>query len=196
MAEQEDRTVKVGSKIEVNGAQLWTLDIGSQTRERVDAKVLLAGKVVLRFMPGAFSPTCSNSDLPAFADDMRVLLAQDGSLKFALITGDNPHALRAWVARANLGKDMGQGIFTDICDQSLLLTRHLGLNIDLREKGMGICSNRAAVFAVEGIVQAVSVEESPGKVEVCAGNTWRDQVLGAIARVNAGQHVQSGRGDR
>jgi len=126
----------------------------------VDTGELFKGKTVVLFgVPGAFTPTCSAKHLPGFVQHAAELKAKGVDL-IACMAVNDAFVLAAWA------KD--QGISDEVimlADGSAVLTKALGLELDLTARGLGIRSQRFALVARDGKVAHVAVE-APGGFEV------------------------------
>ena len=171
--------IENGQTLPIEGTNLWAMEVPeadeiiSTVRVKFNEHELLQDRVVLRFLPGAFSPTCSSTDLPQLIDDADEL-SKEGIATY-IITGDNPHALEVWI-----GTYEGLASVKGLSDTDLILTKNCGLDIELRSVGMGECPTRAALYLEDGVVRAIAVEHSPAEVNVCAGASWLEQVRQVI----------------
>ena len=115
-------------------------------------------KVVLFSVPGAFTPTCSNTHLPGYvanADKIK----QRGVAEIACLSVNDPFVMRAW------GEEQGAGdAVTMLADGNAELTRALGIEIDLSVAGLGVRSKRAALLVDDGVVKSIEVEAKPSDV--------------------------------
>lgn len=143
------------------------------TRQALDLSTLTTGRKLIRFMPGAFTPTCTGTDLPSLARDLDGLVPH--GVKCFLVSGSNPHTMHQWIEMNGLSDRI-----TGLSDIGLKFTEACGLMIDLTEANLGLCPQRAAIYAKDGIVRALAVEEAPGKTDVCTGSTWLQRVINAI----------------
>ncbi len=131
---------------------------------------LFGGKKVALFaVPGAFTPTCSESHLPGFLARAEEIRAK-GVDTIACIAIHDAFVMAAW------GRDRSVG------DQILMLadgngefTRALGLELDLSRFGMGPRSGRYAAIVDDGVLRYLGVEKGP---EV--GVSSADAVLEAL----------------
>ena len=126
----------------------------------VDVAALLAGKRAIIFsLPGAFTPTCSQKHLPGYVARFDELRAK-GVDVIACLSVNDAHVMRAWAEQHNaLGK------IVMLADGSAVLTRALGLELDLTAAHMGLRGQRAALEVDDGVVRRVDVEAA-GKFEV------------------------------
>lgn len=144
------------------GAKIPSLKIRKVTPTGVDEvstdDFFRGRKVVLFSLPGAFTPTCSNSHLPGYvanADSIK----KRGVDEIACLSVNDAHVMRAWAE-----KQGATGIVTMLADGNADFTRALGLDIDLSVAGMGVRGKRAALVVEDGVVRSIEVEAKPGEV--------------------------------
>ncbi len=108
-------------------------------------------KVVLFAVPGAFTPTCSESHLPGF-----VVLADQIKAKgvdiIACVSVNDAFVMQAWGEAQNANEIMMLG------DGDASFTKALGLEMDTAAFG-GIRSQRYAMVIENGVVTQLNVEE-------------------------------------
>ena len=116
--------------------------------------------VVLFAVPGAFTPTCSNSHLPEYVRSVGEFAAR-GVDSIACVAVNDPFVMAAW------------GKAHDVDDKILLLsdgnatfTKAIGLEFDASARGLGTRSRRYAMLVENGVVKALRIEEVPGQVAV------------------------------
>ena len=114
-------------------------------------------KVVLFGVPGAFTPTCSNSHLPGFVENREAIQSR-GADDIAVISVNDHHVMKAWA-----GFTGAQDQLTFIADGNGDFTRALGLDIDLSKGGLGSRSKRYSMIVEDGTVTAINIEENPGE---------------------------------
>ena len=147
-------TIHVGDRIpEV------TLKRIREGMETLDTHALFDGrKVVLFAVPGAFTPTCSARHLPGYVEHFEQFRRR-GIEVFCMAVND-PFVMQAW----GESQHVPQGLRM-LSDGNGDFTRALGLEMDASGSGMGMRSRRFALYAENGVVRAVHVEE-PGQFEV------------------------------
>ncbi len=147
-------TIKTGDKIPL--ATLNTLKDGVQA---VATDELFKGrKVVLFSVPGAFTPTCSAKHLPGYVAKMDAFKAK--GVDVACMSVNDAFVMDAWGKSQNVPAELtmladGNGAFADA----------LGLKFDASAFGMGERSQRFALYAEDGVVKVLQVEE-PGEFKV------------------------------
>jgi len=121
---------------------------------------LFAGKTVVLFgVPGAFTPTCSAKHLPSFVQNAAALKAKGVDL-IACMAVNDAFVMGAW------SKDQGiTDEVTMLADGSAMLTKALGVELDLTARGLGMRCQRFALVAKDGKVMHVAVEAA-GAFEV------------------------------
>jgi len=114
-------------------------------------------KVVLFAVPGAFTPTCSQSHLPGFvinADRIKAL----GVDRICCLSVNDAFVMDAW------GQAHNAEAIDMLADGNAEFVTALGLEMDVRQRGMGIRSKRFALLADNGVVAWLAVE-GPGQFE-------------------------------
>ncbi len=119
-------------------------------------------RIVLIAVPGAFTPTCSAQHLPSVMEHADAIRAK-GVDEIACVAVNDPFVLKAWA------EDQGtEGIIVMLADGSGLLTRALGLELDLVSRGLGVRSQRYAMIVDDGRIVHLAVEP-PGEFGVSGG---------------------------
>ena len=116
-------------------------------------------KVVLFAVPGAFTPTCSARHLPGFVQNLDALLAK-GVDTVACLAVNDVFVVTAWAKEQGVDERMVM-----LADGSAILTKALGLELDLTARGLGIRSQRYAMVVEDGRVTHLNVEP-PGGFDV------------------------------
>ncbi|WP_027250722.1 MULTISPECIES: peroxiredoxin [Photobacterium] len=148
------------------GQTLPAATLGELTKDGMvnhDVTELFAGKKVVLFaVPGAFTPTCSESHLPGY-----VVLADQLKAKgvdiIACVSVNDAFVMQAWGEAQNASEIMmladGDGSFT----------KALGLEMDTAKFG-GLRSQRYAMIIDNGVVTQLNVE-APKEFEVSKAET-------------------------
>ena len=150
-------TISVGEKLPVCKLKR----VGAEGAEDITTEGYFSGrKVVLFGVPGAFTPTCSNSHLPGFIENHDAILAK-GVDAIAVVSVNDHHVMAAW-ARFSGGEDKidfladGNGEFVDA----------MGLLFDMSVAGMGRRALRFSMIVDDGVVTVVNSGDKPGQAEV------------------------------
>lgn len=119
-------------------------------------------KVVLFALPGAFTPTCSQSHLPGYVtlyDEFQ----KKGVDMVACLSVNDAFVMQAW------GRDQNAENITMIADGGAAFTKALGLEMDTADFG-GVRSQRYAMVIDDGKVTLLNVEAA-GEFEVSKAET-------------------------
>ena len=115
-------------------------------------------KVVLFAVPGAFTPTCSARHLPGYVEHFEQFRRR--GIEVVCMAVNDPFVMQAWAQTQSVPDGLQM-----LSDGNGDFTRALGLEMDASGSGMGMRSRRFALYAENGVVRAVHVEE-PGQFEV------------------------------
>ncbi|MEO1766885.1 peroxiredoxin [Thiobacter aerophilum] len=126
-------------------------------------------RIVIFGLPGAFTPTCSAKHLPGYVSFADRLKAK-GVDEIVCLSVNDAFVMGAW------GKEQGaQGKVRMLADGNGDFCRALGLELDLRERGMGVRCQRFSMLVEDGVVKTLNVE-APGKFEVSDAETMLAQL--------------------
>jgi len=128
-------------------------------------------KVVLFGVPGAFTPTCSETHLPGFVAAEKAL-AGKGVAAVACISVADFFVMGAWGKSLNVGESVDL-----LADGNSEFTQSAGLELDLSAFGLGTRCNRFAMVVDNGVVSSISVEENASEASVSSA----DSVLASLA---------------
>ncbi len=132
----------------------------------------LAGKSVVIFaVPGAFTPTCSDSHVPGFLSRVADFKAI-GINEIWCLSVNDAFVMNAW------GKSLGvAGRLRMVADGLGAFTNAIGLTFDLSSKGLGVRSRRYSMLAVDRKVTIFNLEAG-GQLEKSGADTLLEQVRG------------------
>jgi len=158
---------KIGQQIP--SATFKTLNnssVETVTSEKVfnDKNVLVIGVV------GAFTPVCTHKHLPEFIPYAKQLVEQGLADSVICISVVDPFVLHRW------SETLGAQNLLFLTDTNAEFAKQLDLDIDLSHLGMGVRSNRYAMFVKSGIISMLNVEESPSNVIVTAQQAVESQL--------------------
>ena len=133
--------------------------------EDVQTGDLFAGKRVVVFsLPGAFTPTCTSEQVPAFERTYEEFKAA-GVDEIWCVSVNDAFVMGAWAREQKTGAKVRM-----LADGSADFARATGLTLDLAGRGMGLRSNRYSMLVKDGKVATLNVE-APGKFEVSDADT-------------------------
>jgi len=121
-------------------------------------------KVVIFALPGAFTPTCSESHVPSYIEKAQAL-RDKGVAAVACISTADFFVMSAW------GKSLGTGDHVDmLADGNHEFTRAAGMTLDLSGFGLGERSQRYVMVLEDGVITHLAVEPDPGSATVSAAD--------------------------
>lgn len=145
-----------------------TLQImGADGPEAVSLKEKTAGRNVVIFaLPGAFTGTCTASHVPSFMrtkDDF----AAKGVDEILCISVNDPFVMQAW------GESTGatEAGLTFLADGNAEFTKAMGRNFSAAPVGFVDRSQRYALYAEDGIVKVLQLDENPGTCDLSGGES-------------------------
>lgn len=143
--------IKVGENIPA--VNITVIKNGEQ--ESVAADEYFSGKKAVLFaVPGAFTPTCSESHLPGFIIKHDDLVAK-GIEEVVCLSVNDSFVMKSWAAAQNAEN------ITMLADGGAIFTRALGLELDTSDFG-GVRSRRYSMLVDNGTVSILNAEEATG----------------------------------
>ena len=109
-------------------------------------------KVVLFALPGAFTPGCSNTHMPGFVIHADAIKAK-GVDSIVCLAVNDAFVMGAW------GETQNAEELLLIADGSGTFTSAIGMELDLTAAGLGVRSQRYAMIVVNGVVEAINLDE-------------------------------------
>lgn len=150
-------TIKPGESLPEAAFRVMTAD-GPVVRSTAD--IFKGRKVVLFAVPGAFTPTCHKNHMPGYVTHRDAILAK--GIDAVVVTSVNDvFVLDHWAKASG-----ATGRIEVLADGNGDFAKAIGLSRDMTAGGMGIRSQRYSMVVDDGVVQAVNVEETPGKADV------------------------------
>ena len=141
-------SIQVGDKIPSLSVYTW----GSEGPESITTEAIFAGKKVVLFaLPGAFTPGCSMAHLPGFVVNYDAIKAK-GVDTVACLAVNDAFVMNAWSADQNAEN------LLMLADGDGEFTKAVGLELDLRGKGLGVRSERYAMIVEDGVVTQLEVD--------------------------------------
>ncbi len=159
-------TISVGDKLPDANLMIGT---GEGPKPVTTGELFGGKKVVLFAVPGAFTPTCSAKHLPGFVDHIDQFKAK-GVDDVVCLSVNDAFVMDAWGQDQNAG-----GKVTMVGDGNGDFTKAVGLEMDGSGFGMGLRSQRYALYAEDGVVKALNVEPGSG-LEVSSAETMLEAI--------------------
>ena len=157
--------IKVGDKIPSVKLKHMTKD----GIKDITTDELFKGKVALFGLPGAFTPTCSAKHLPGFVQNSDALRGK-GVDRIVCLSVNDAFVMDAWGKNQSCGDKVMM-----LADGSGDFTKAVGLELDMKSRGLGMRSQRYSMLVDNGVVRALNVEQ-PGKFEVSDADTMLKSV--------------------
>lgn len=147
--------IEVGDRIPDVNLYLWG-DAGPVATPSGD--LFGTGRTVLFAVPGAFTPGCSRTHLPGYVERADELRAK-GVDRIVCVAVNDAYVMHAWGAAHHVGDSIvmagdGNGEFTEA----------MGLELDGRDRGLGIRSRRYAALIDDGGLTRLAVDP-PGTID-------------------------------
>jgi peroxiredoxin len=146
-------SIRIGEKIP--DVRLTTMT-SEGVRSLETAEIFGGKRVVLFAVPGAFTPTCSDTHLPGYVLRAREI-KETGVDTIACVAVNDVFVMDAW------GKSRGVGDeILMLADGNADFARAMGLDWDGTRFGQGTRSRRYAALVDDGVVLMLEVEDGPG----------------------------------
>ncbi|MFN3722053.1 MAG: peroxiredoxin [Paracoccaceae bacterium] len=154
-------TISVGDTL----PQATLIKLGDNGPEQVSLHDLALGrKLVLFAVPGAFTPTCHSAHVPSFIRTKDQFTAK-GVDEIICVSVNDPFVMKAW------GESTGAtaaGV-TMLADADSSFTKAMGLDFSAPPAGLMARSKRYALYAEDGVIKQLHLEESPGTCDISGG---------------------------
>lgn len=148
------------------------LMIGENGPETVSMAAKLKGRKVAIFgLPGAYTGTCTSAHMPSFVRNMDGFKAK-GIDEVICLTVNDPFVAQSWAAETGADK---AGI-TVLADAASTFTKAVGLDFDAPPVGFYGRSKRYAMYAEDGVVKTLQIDENPGECTISAGESLLDAI--------------------
>jgi len=147
-------TISEGAKL----PDATMLHIGDAGPAAVSMADKLAGrKVVIFGLPGAYTGTCTSAHVPSFIRTADKFAAK-GVDEIICVSVNDPFVMKAW------GESTGAtaASITMLGDADASFTKAIGLAFTAPPVGFYDRSKRYALYAEDGVVKVLHVEERPG----------------------------------
>ncbi|MBT1064072.1 peroxiredoxin [Bowmanella sp. Y26] len=144
-----------------------SLRANGETKHLSNDELFKGKKVVLFAVPGAFTPTCSNSHLPGYVALADKLQAK-GVDSIICVSVNDAFVMEAW------GKSQNAEELLMLGDGDASFTKALGLDKDTGAFG-GVRSQRYSMLVVDGVVEKLNLEVA-GMFEVSDAQTMLEQL--------------------
>ncbi len=155
--------ISKGSKLPAANLQV----MGENGPEAYDLKAKLAGrKVVIFGLPGAYTSTCSTAHVPSFIRT-KAGFAAKGVDEIICLSVNDAFVMAAWGDSTGANK---AGI-TMLGDVQAEFTKAIGMEFSVPAIGLIDRSKRYALYAEDGVVKVLHVEENAGACDISGGES-------------------------
>ncbi len=159
-------TISVGDRL----PEATLFEMTDQGPVQVASADVCAGKIVaLIGLPGAFTPTCSNSHMPGFVAAAEALRAK-GIDEIVCVTVNDPYVAAEW-GRVTGATAAGIRVIGDSLAE---LTTSMGLDFDGSARGLGVRCKRFSALVRDGEVAILNIEPAPGQLTCTTGDGLLD----------------------
>lgn len=148
------------------------LQMGEDGPETVALSSKLKGrKVVLFGLPGAYTGVCTTAHVPSFIRTKDKFAAK-GVDEIICVSVNDPFVLKAW------GESTGAAAagIAILGDADAAFTKAIGLDFTAPPAGLINRSKRYALYAEDGVVKVIQVEDSPGQCTISGGEALLEAI--------------------
>ena len=161
-------SIKPGDRL----PQATLMRMGDNGPEQVALGDLTRGKKVVIFgLPGAYTGTCTTAHVPSFIRTKGGFDAK-GVDAICCVSVNDPFVMAAW-GDSTGATAAGIHMLGDV-DGSF--TKAIGLDFTAPAIGLIDRSKRYAMYAEDGVVKAVQVEDNPGECTISGGEALLDAI--------------------
>ncbi len=162
-------TIKSGDRVP-NAA---LLRIGIDGPEPVVlADCLSARKVVIFGLPGAFTGTCTAAHVPSFIRTHQALV-DAGVDEVICVAVNDPHVMHAW----GIATGAAEAGISMLGDPAAEYTKAMGLAFTAPAAGFYDRTMRHALFAEDGVIRVLSIEQARGVCESTSGEAMLAEIM-------------------
>lgn len=146
----ENMSIKIGDT--VPNSTLAELRTGEKPQMHQVDDLVKDKRIVLFGVPGAFTPACTANHFPGFLDQVEAFKAK-GVDEIWCVAVNDMFVMEAW------GRDrQANGQIRMLADGSAEWAHKLGLEFDLRSKGLGVRLQRFSAYLENGVVKQLNVD--------------------------------------
>lgn len=154
-------SIAIGDKL----PNVSLLMMGTEGPAFVELNEFIEGKKVALFgLPGAYTGTCTSDHVPSFIRTKGGFDSK-GVDHVICIAVNDPFVMKAWSDSTGAG-DAGL-IF--LSDAGAEFTKAIGMNFTAEPVGFYNRSKRFSLYAENGVVNMLNIDENPGLCEMSAG---------------------------
>lgn len=161
-------TISVGQSLpEAN-----LLRIGENGPEAVTLSSKLKGRNVVLFgLPGAYTGVCTTAHVPSFIRTKDKFAAK-GVDEIICVSANDPFVMKAW-GEATGAASAGIAMLGDAQSDFI---KAIGLSFSAPPAGLIDRAKRFALYAEDGVVKVIQVEDSPGQCTISGGEALLEAI--------------------
>ena len=149
----------------IPSSEIFVIESGSPVKKNIE-EYLKNKKVIIFGLPGAYTSVCSAKHLPGYVN-IHQQYKDKGIDHIICMSVNDPFVMNAWGKENNVGdKIIMAG------DPLLNFTKAIGAEVDKSERGLGIRSNRYAMFIDDMKVIKLHEEKDAGSCEISAAENF------------------------
>ena len=142
--------------------------MGDDGPESVTTEELFGGKKVVLFgVPGAFTPTCSNTHLPGYVNEAATI--KDAGIDDILcVSVNDAFVLKAWEEASG-----SAGSVKMISDGNAEFANASGIKFDGSERGLATRLMRFSMLVNDGVIEDVNIEDAPPACDITSAESMK-----------------------
>ena len=157
--------MNIKEKDQIPNTEIFFMERGELIKK--NTKELLQNKKVIIFgLPGAYTSVCSSKHLPGYVN-MFQQYKDKGIDHIICISVNDPFVMNAWGKEHNVGEKILM-----IGDPFLNFTKAIGADVDKSARGLGIRSNRYAMFVDNLKIIKLQEEKDAGFCDLSAAENF------------------------
>ncbi len=160
--------ISVGDKLP--GGTVLTMTDNGPSSVSIEEKAK-GRKIVIFGLPGAYTGVCTTAHVPSFIRSKDGFV-EKGVDEIICISVNDPFVMGAWA------KDTGaqEAGISMLADADAGFVKAMGLDFTAPPAGLFNRSKRFALYAEDGVVKVLQVEESPGECTISAGESLLEAI--------------------
>ena len=157
--------MKLKENDKIPNSEIFVIEGGDPVKKGIE-EYLKSKKVIIFGLPGAYTSVCSAKHLPGYIN-IHQQYKDKGIDHIICMSVNDPFVMNAWGKENNVGdKIIMAG------DPFLNFTKAIGAEVDKSERGLGIRSNRYAMFIDDMKVIKLQEEKDAGSCEISSAENF------------------------
>ena len=157
--------MKLKENDKIPNSEIFVIEDDNPVKKNIE-EYLKNKKVIIFGLPGAYTSVCTAKHLPGYVN-LHQQYNDKGIDHIICMSVNDPFVMNAWGKENNVGdKIIMAG------DPFLKFTKAIGAEVDKSERGLGIRSNRYAMFIDDMKVIKLHEEKDAGACEISAAENF------------------------